>query len=257
MSDTTVFYDELSEYYHLIFKDWYQAIEWQGEFFHKLIQSIMPEKISSDIKILDSSCGIGTQCLGLARYHYQITATDISSKSIERAKQESHKLNLDVNFGVADFRSLDTDVEGTFNVVLSADNAVPHLLSDQDLQRSCSNIFSKLEPNGLLIITIRDYDELLLEKPHATTPRIMDSGKRIVFQVWDWQEDGRTYETSHFIMQDVNGNWITNVNKTMYRALQRSELSSFLISAGFSEVTWLMPEQSSYYQPIVVARRSS
>jgi len=222
MKDTIDFYDELSEYYHLIFKDWYPAIEWQGEYFHKLIQSMIPEKDPTNIKLLDCSCGIGTQC---------------------------------VHFGVADFRSLDIDVDGTFDVVLSADNAIPHLLSDQDLQRTCSNFFRKLEPNGLLIITIRDYDERLQEKPKATTPRIMDSGKRIVFQVWDWQNDGRNYVTNHFIMRDVNGKWLTNVNKTMYRALQRSELSSFLTSAGFSDITWLMPEQSSYYQPVVIARK--
>ncbi|MDQ0194965.1 hypothetical protein J2T20_003336 [Paenibacillus wynnii] len=35
---------------------------------------------------------------------------------------------------------------------------------------------------------MRDYDELVKEEPRVTEPRIFGKGKRIVFQVWDWEE---------------------------------------------------------------------
>jgi len=37
-------------------------------------------------------------------------------------------------------------------------------------------------------------------------------------------------------------------------ALQRSDLVAALARAGFAEFEWLEPEQSGYYQPMVLAR---
>ena len=41
---------------------------------------------------------------------------------------------------------------------------------------------------------------------------------------------------------------------TDYWALQRSELGAALAHAGFVEIEWLEPDQSGYYQPMVLAR---
>lgn len=257
MSLTLNFYDDLADSYHLIFEDWYHAIKWQGELFDKLIKTHLPLNSPENVSLLDVSCGIGTQSLGLAKYNYNITATDLSPKSIERARNEAIKLGTKINFGVADIRTLETDVKGKYDVVLSADNAIPHMLTDDDLVRACDNLYNKLHINGLLILTIRDYDDLIQEKPKTTYPRIMENGKRIVFQVWDWLEDGRTYITSQFIVQDKEGVWLTQVNKTYYRALLKNELSQFLLSAGFKDITWFMPLQTGFYQPIVTAIKAN
>lgn len=40
---------------------------------------------------------------------------------------------------------------------------------------------------------------------------------------------------------------------TLYRAITRRELVKVLEENGFQEITWHMPEQSGYYQPIVTA----
>ncbi|MWV44309.1 methyltransferase domain-containing protein [Paenibacillus sp. HJL G12] len=248
------FYNELSETYHLIFNDWYQAVQWQGDFFNGFIRLHVLPKDEGEIKLLDASCGIGTQALGLAQHGFTITATDLSPKSVERAKREAQKLGVQITFGTADFRTLDADVPGKFKVVLSADNAIPHLLTDADLEKACRNFYDKLEDNGLLIISIRDYDREILDKQRATIPRVMDGGKRIVFQVWDWVEGSSLYMINHFIMQEQDGIWQTEVNKTAYRALLREELSEALRRAGFQDIQWHMPAESGYYQPMVTAR---
>ncbi|MCJ8013230.1 class I SAM-dependent methyltransferase [Paenibacillus sp. KQZ6P-2] len=249
------FYDELSENYHLIFHDWYQAVQWQGNFFNGFIRSHYPRKDEEEIKLLDASCGIGTQSLGLAQHEFEVTATDLSPRSIERAKREAEKLGVQISFGTADFRTLDVDVPGQFEVFLSADNAVPHLLTDADLEKACRNFYDKLESDGLLVISIRDYDHEILKKQRATLPRVMDGGKRIAFQVWDWAEGTNAYITNQFIMQEIDGEWQTKVNKTTYRALLREELSEALRSARFQDIRWHMPAESGYYQPIVTARK--
>ncbi|MCL6602977.1 MAG: class I SAM-dependent methyltransferase [Paenibacillus sp.] len=249
------FYDDLAEAYHLIFVNWNHAISWQGEILSKIIHSKLASPSSEGASLLDCSCGIGTQAIGLAKHGFKVTGTDLSPVSIQRATEEAVSFGVEINFGVADLRLLETELSGVFDVVLSADNAVPHLLTDEDLYLAVRNMYAKVNNDGVCLITMRDYDELVKEKPKATEPRVLDNGKRIVFQVWDWADDAKTYQTNHFIIQEINGQWITKHNKTRYRALLRDEFSHILSAVGFTDIEWSMPSESGYYQPIVTARK--
>jgi hypothetical protein len=40
-----------------------------------------------------------------------------------------------------------------------------------------------------------------------------------------------------------------------YRCLQRGELSRALATAGLEGIRWLMPGESGFYQPLVLARK--
>ena len=141
------------------------------------------------------------------------------------------------------------------DVIISCDNSLPHLLDDRDLQLAFRNIWSKLSHNGFFLASIRDYDQLLKEKPRATTPFVYNdhTGKRIVFQVWDWGIDENVYTLHHFVVRQDGDNWWTDCRSTRYRALLRSELSAMLNEIGFSEINWHLPEDTGYYQPIVTA----
>ncbi|WNQ10804.1 methyltransferase domain-containing protein [Paenibacillus aurantius] len=256
MKDTvTKFYDDFAEDYHLIHGDWDSAIDRQSMILNNLIRVNLSDSRNGQISLLDCSCGIGTQAIGLAKHGYVVTATDISPASIQRAIRESESRGIKIAFGVADFRTLISDVPGEFDVVLSADNAIPHLQSDDDLNLAGQNMYSKVRQDGLLVVSIRDYDGLLQEKPRATKPNVFDNGKRIAFQVWDWADDSKTYTVNLFVVQEFNGNWETKHFSTTYRALKRDELSSILRSCGFIDVRWHMPEESGFYQPIVTARK--
>lgn len=251
------FYDNWAEAYHLIFADWDSAIDRQSRILNDIIRGNLSDSSNSQISLLDCSCGIGTQAIGLARRGYLVTATDLSPACIQRAKREAESRRTKIAFGVADFRTLNSDVPGEFDVVLSADNAIPHLQSDDDLYVAGQNLHSKVGQDGLLVITMRDYDALLHEKPRATQPNVFDDGKRITFQVWDWADDSKTYTVSQFLIQYIDGTWDTKYFSTNYRALQRRELSLILLSCGFIDVKWHMPEESGFYQPIVTARKPS
>ncbi|MBM7568818.1 class I SAM-dependent methyltransferase [Paenibacillus sacheonensis] len=250
------FYDELTEDYHLLFADWKRAVTWQGDVLSRIIEARLGgAREAAALSLLDCSCGIGTQAIGLAQHGFRVTGTDLSPVSIARARREAASFGVDIPFGMADFRTLAQDVAGEFDVVLSADNAVPHLLTDEDLALAARNMHAKVTAGGLLLLTMRDYDMLAQEKPGASQPRTFDNGKRIVFQVWDWADDAKTYRVNHFILQETDGHWSTKHSQTRYRALLRDELSHALRTVGFSEIEWLMPEESGYYQPVVTARK--
>lgn len=254
MSDDVLqFYQQLAQDYHLIYADWKKSTERHGIALDRLIRSRLG---APPLDLLDCSCGIGTQSLGLAARGYRVHATDLSPAAVDRAKQEAAVQGITLTTGVADMRRLDSQVEGTFDVVLSCDNAMPHLLDEEDLRLAAQAMRSRLRPSGLLLVSIRDYDHLILDKPRATEPQVFDDtdGRRIVFQVWDWAENNQTYTVNLFILRDTGGTWHTAHYATHYRALQRAELSAILEQGGFTDIRWHMPQDTGYFQPVVTAR---
>lgn len=247
------FYDRLAAEYHSIFGNWDETVKRQGEMLDALLRSEIGHR---SLSILDCSCGIGTQAIGLALRGHRLTATDLSPESVERARKEAGRFNVQISFGVADFRYLEKEVAGHFDAVISCDNSLPHMLTREDLLLAARSIRSRLKPEGLFLASIRDYDRILEERPRATTPSVIDSqeGRRVYFQVWDWEEDGLSYVFNLFLLSEKGDGWQMAHHDARYRAVLRDELREVLEEAGFSDANWKMPAESGYYQPIVTAR---
>ena len=65
------FYDDLAADYHHIYADWNAAIERQSSALDRLIR----DQLKTDGRqLLDCSCGIGTQAIGLAQQGYNVAA---------------------------------------------------------------------------------------------------------------------------------------------------------------------------------------
>jgi SAM-dependent methyltransferase len=206
--------------------------------------------------VLDASCGIGTQAIGLARLGHRVHGTDLSGAAVERARREAAALGARATFGVADMRHLETEVDGTFDAVLSADNAVAHLLTEDDLLLAARSMRARLGDGGRLVVTLRDYDALLREKPPGSPPGVFDGdeGRRIVFHVFDWEPGTDAYRTNLFILREVDGGWTTLHWTARSRAWRRAEVDRALAAAGFSGLRWWMPSESGFFQPLVTAR---
>lgn len=245
------FYDSLATHYHLIFRDWNQSIHRQANTLNAILTSELPNR---PLTILDCACGIGTQALGLASLGHHVVASDLSPVAVARARQEAEARSLSITFHVADMTSLQSIPDLPFNVIAAFDNALPHLSPDQ-LQQATRAIAARLQPGGLFIASLRDYDKLLQQKPAVQEPAFFGDipARRIIHQVWDWHESDH-YTLHLFITVEADDQWTTHHFVSEYRCLTRHELSGALLAAGFHEPRWLMPEESGYYQPLVLAR---
>ena len=245
------FYESLANYYHLIFEDWDQTIHRQAKVLDSLISRELPER---PLTILDCACGIGTQALGFASLGHHVVASDLSPSAVEVAQKEARTRALDIRFYVSDMTSLREVRETGFHVVAALDNALPHLTPNQ-LALAITAMASKLHSGGLLIASIRDYDLLLQQKPAMQEPVFfgIEGTRRIIHQVWDWIEAAR-YKLHLYITLQADQQWMTHHFVAEYRCVKRQELSDLLRSTGFQEPIWLMPAQSGYYQPLVLAR---
>lgn len=252
--DVTQFYNDLAEHYHLIFEDWDRSIERQASALGPLLESRLGPV---PLKVLDCACGIGTQTIGLARLGHTVVASDVSDAAVRRAEREIAKRGLAVKFHVADMRDISSLPESDFDAVLAADNALPHLLSDDDLVLALRSVCALLRPEGGFVATIRDYDSLLETRPAIQGPAFYaDNSKRhIVHQVWDWH--GNEYTVHLHLALETESSWVANHYVTRYRDLKRSELSAALYASGFYQIEWLGPESTGFYQHLVLARKKA
>jgi SAM-dependent methyltransferase len=249
---TTRFYDGLAGDYHLIYADWESAIERQGQALDATLRARHGKR--PPLRLLDCSCGIGTQSLGLAARGYEVTATDLSPQAVARCAREARIRGLEVVTAVADMRDLGSLPEGAFDIVISCDNAVPHLLGDADLEAAVTGMRARLKAGGLVAIGMRDYDQLRLQRPKATPVRVLDEGRRLVFQVWDWEADGERYRYQHFLLRQTEAGWTTDCLHGEYRALAVAELRQALERAGFVDIRHSAPEESGHMEQLLTAR---
>lgn len=229
------------------------AAQWHGP----VIADLLAQRGSPAGRLLDCTCGIGTQALPLASLGYAVTATDVSLAAVDRARAEAAVREIAVDFEVCDIRDVRAHVEGSFGVVISCDNALPHLLTEEDLDAALRSVRACLRPGGLFLVSLRDYEELRRTRPDGVPTAVHgEVGSRHGSgQAWRWSPDAAYVDIELFIFsEEAAGSWRTRSGNTRYRALLRAELESLLVRAGFTAVEWLIPDATGYYQPIVLAK---
>lgn len=245
------FYDSLAPQYDKLFLDWKSATDQQALMLSKLLEANGYDK---SIKILDCACGIGTQAIGLAKAGYNVTASDISCGTLVEATKRAAEAKVDICFKNADFRALSQSFSQKFDVIIAMDNALPHMLTKEDLQMAAESIADRLLPVGMFVASIRDYDALLPTKPPYSAPYIhnTEKGQRISFQTWQWNENN--YKLTQYIIED-DETLTTSKFECEYRAVTREELTNTILSNGFSCVEWKLPKETGFYQPILIAKK--
>ena len=251
MSIIQTFYDSLASQYDKLFLDWQSTTKEQAVMLDRIFTDHGFDKTAH---ILDCACGIGTQSIGLAGMGYHVIGSDISDVELVEAKERAKKNQVNVRFEYADFRALSDTFAQQFDIVIAMDNALPHMLTRQDLATAIQSIVNRLKDSGMFVASIRDYDALLMDKPPYAPPYIhkTEKGQRVSFQTWKWEGDN--YRLIQYIVEDEDTLQVSKF-ECEYRATRREELTTLLTENGCSEVMWMFPEETGFYQPIVVAKK--
>jgi glycine/sarcosine N-methyltransferase len=187
-SSTVEFYDGLAPVYHLVYGDrWDEAVERQGAALQRIIRAERPAAAD----VLDCSCGIGTQAIGLAR-------RGLAALAAMRAK---------------------------------------------------------LRRGGLLLVSVRDYDRALAERPATAPPLIVDGPpRRVVVRLHDWDgPDSPLYTVRFLILTERDGAWTVDHHAARYRAITRDALTTLVRAAGFTEPVWRDGPSAGFHQPVLTA----
>ena len=147
-----------------------------------------------------------------------------------------------------------TSVE--FDVVLSADNSVTHLLNDDDLLLALRQMYDCTKPGRGCLLTVRDYEQeergTGLVKPYGV--RIEDGKRYVIFQVWDFV--GQVYDLAmYFVVDDqTSEELVTHVMRTKYNAVATDHMLALMRRAGFTKTERL---DGRLYQPVLRGDREA
>jgi SAM-dependent methyltransferase len=244
------FYDDLAPFYHLIYPDWEASVARQAEVLDGIVREAATGPAA---RVLDVSCGIGTQSLGLARLGYAVTGSDPSARSVERARREAEARGLAIRFSVADMREAFARHGGGWDVVISCDNAVPHLLSDAEIRAAFDELHRCTRPGGLCLVTVRDYAAMELGGTQVKPYGVRSEGgiRYLAFQVWDFEGD--VYDLTMYFVEDRGGaECRTLAFRSRYHAVSVDRLLALLREAGFAEVRRI---DDRFFQPVLLGRR--
>lgn len=245
------FYDHLATQYDKLFLDWDATTREQAEILNAIF---VEHGFDITSPVLDCACGIGTQAIGLAALGYVVTASDISDGELAEGRKRAAERQVKIRFEHADFCALWETFSDRFDIVICMDNALPHMLSKAALEAAVHSIVDRLTAGGMFVASIRDYDAMLQTKPPYSSPYIhkTDKGQRVSFQTWDWNDDHYTF--TQYIIDDEEDLQISKFD-CEYRIILRDELTQLLLDSGCSEVIWKFPDESGFYQPIVIAKK--
>lgn len=251
MDITQTFYDNMASQYDKLFQDWQATTHEQAIILDRIFKQ---EGFDKEARVLDCACGIGTQAIGLAAQGYNVTASDISDGELAEARKRAEDNDVKIRFEHANFCALSDSFSEQFDIVIAMDNALPHMLTSADLESAVRSIVGQTKEGGIFVASIRDYDYLLEEKPSYSPPYIhkTEKGQRVSFQTWVWKNEN--YKLIQYIIDDEDTLQVSKFD-CEYRATRREELTKMLKSNGCKEVSWKMPEETGFYQPVVVARR--
>jgi SAM-dependent methyltransferase len=250
-ASTRVFYDGLAELYHLVYADWEASVERQG----RALADVIRERWPGARRVLDAACGIGTQVLGLAAAGFEVAGSDLSEAALARARREAAARGLTIELRAADLRDLAAAYAPGFDVVLACDNAVAHLLSDDEIVAALRQMRALVRPGGGVVVSVRDYGAI-----DRTAARMMSYGARdtaagpvFVFQSWDFVDEER-YDLGLYFVHDEAGGPRVEVFRSRCYAVPLDRLAALFAAAGLVEVEVL---RDRFFQPLVVASAPS
>jgi len=249
-NETTQFYDAIAEYYPKFYKDWDVQLEREG----LGLRSIFRNK--GVLRVLDAACGAGTQAIPLAKLGYDVVAADPSAGMIDKAKRtaQEHDITEKLEFIQADFNQLPNVVNGEFDAIVCKGNALPHLITDEEIETALLVFYELLRPGGVLVLGLRDFDYFVEHRPTFLPGyrHIDEDYEFITYEIWEWHDGPPLTATQNiYITEGSEDNLKTIKRSVMYRPLSVDEVQVVLSELNFEDVS----ESPDRWEQVLVARR--
>lgn len=211
---------------------WPQRIEREWPFLERIL-SEAPSR-----RVLDLGCGTGEHSRRLAAGGFEAVGVDSSESMLEKAREEPVPENL--RFVSGDMRDLGSVVDGSFGGALCLGNALPHLLTGDDLRSFAAGLRERLLPGAPLILQILNYDRIfaLGERSLPLNFRPDPDGEAVFLRLMTPQPDGTVlfYPTTLRLRPGREpAIEVKHTREVRLRGWKRAEVEAALEQAGFSE----------------------
>ncbi|MGC4041095.1 MAG: methyltransferase domain-containing protein [Flavobacterium sp.] len=129
-----------------------------GRMQRSLVRDALSKHLKNVRNILEVNCGTGEDAIWLARKTFKITASDVSPKMIEVAKNKAVHKNLD--YVVSDIKYIDTTFDGRqFDLIFSNFGGL-NCLTQSELEKFFRDSKSLLPEKGKMVLVIMPQNTL-------------------------------------------------------------------------------------------------
>lgn len=250
-NDTNEFYDAIAEYYPYFYRNWEIQLEREGLSLRALFRNKGIERV------LDASCGTGTQAVAMAQQGFQVVACDPSAGMVRKAQEVAEQYNVTdkMEFVRCDFLSLTDSVNGPFDAIVTKGNALPHLLTDDEIESAMLTFHELLRPGGLLVIGMRDFGPFMEDRPRFIPGFINNDdpdAEFITFDIWEWEDGPPVIATQNlYIVKGSDKDYRAMKRHVTYRPLSTDEVKVVLLEIGFEDIS----DQPDRSERVLVSRK--
>jgi SAM-dependent methyltransferase len=203
----------------------YDDFNYRNDYETWLGAVLLPKLLDYGLKApgaaLDIACGTGRAFPPLLKRGWDICGCDISPAMVTVAREQ---FGNQVRLSVADMRRLPT--LGSFDLVLVMNDAVNHLLTDQDLHQTMAGVVENLSPGGLLVFDCNT---------RALFRRLFGAAERRTVERdgrhWTWQGMGESDRPPPTFRVRISGDSIDSITITERHFSQR-EVETAIEAAG-------------------------
>lgn len=194
--------------------------------------------------VLDAGCGTGFHSLLLARLGVTVTAVDLSEAMLEGLRRHATESALSITTMRASFQELQSRLTTSFDGVFCMGNALAHLLTAEDLRLALGNFCALLNPNGILVLQILNFERILAERPRVLS--VKRSGTIVYTRYYEYEGPLIRFNIS----KSAEGNEKpVEVLTTTLRPVLWTELSVMLEDLGFENAKCFGSISMTEYSP--------
>ncbi|MBI1921369.1 MAG: class I SAM-dependent methyltransferase [Geobacter sp.] len=223
----TVF-NNFSEAYDLMFP-WEGRMAAESEFFEALFSRYRVRRV------LDCACGTGMHPVLFARMGHESYGSDLSPRMIETAMENAMQSGVTINLRVSSFTELTDNFkpDERFDAVVNLGNSLTLAPTDQDVEKAVRQMFEVLNPGGICVINIFNWDKLAREKLRIMPASIAQSEGRDLTFLRVFHHLGDIIQLNIVVVTREGDAVDTQILRAEQRPIGHATILGYLKKAGF------------------------
>ena len=228
------FYDIASEFYEQMI-DFNKNLDLRIEAYKKIFPT---NGLAADI-----GCGIGLDSIALAKNGHTVSAFDVSPQMIERARINSEKHNVQIDFKVNSITSIPKIYKAKFNYAVCVGNTIAHL-KERQLQSTFNKIYSLLMPGGTVLLHILNYNKIV--RLNNRINNIAAKDNKIIIRFYDFFDEFIRFNILVFDKSEIKK---YNLITTNHYPHSQKNIIKFLKKTGFKKINCFGDFHRQIYYP--------
>jgi glycine/sarcosine N-methyltransferase len=198
---------------------------------------------------VDAACGTGLFAIELARCGVEVVGSDISPGMLQAAPANASDARIDTNLCSwleAPMQELTDRLDAQHDAVICMGNSIPHLLTDDDLNRTIEGFATLLKPGGVLAVHLLNYAKVLSESERIVG--ITRDGSKEFVRFYDFHRDFVDFNILE-IQWDDEGRCSHKLSTTPLKPYLHTDLIDAMAAAGFEAIETFGDLQFSPFDP--------